>query len=230
MSDVTFSVRSLAIGFAMVMAAGAALALRPTVKLADEQRFDLEAAIPKQFGAWKIDPSVVPISVSPDVQAKLDKIYNQTLARTYVNAAGQRVMLSIAYGGDQSSEQSQVHRPEYCYASQGFQLRGSQVARLVTEYGQISVRRLLAVQGNRKEPITYWITVGDQATLPGFGRKLTQIAYGLTGKVPDGMLVRVSSIAADTAQAYEIQDAFLNDMLHAASPQARLKLAGRFGA
>lgn len=230
MSDVRFSVRSLAIGFAMVMAAGAALALRPTVKLADEQRFDLEAAIPKQFGAWKIDPSVVPISVSPDVQAKLDKIYNQTLARTYVNAAGQRVMLSIAYGGDQSSEQSQVHRPEYCYASQGFQLRGSQVARLVTEYGQISVRRLLAVQGNRKEPITYWITVGDQATLPGFGRKLTQIAYGLTGKVPDGMLVRVSSIAADTAQAYEIQDAFLNDMLHATSPQARLKLAGRFGA
>jgi len=225
------SFKHLVIGLCMFAAAGMALALKPTTKVADAgPKIDLEILIPEKFGDWKIDETIVPLLVDPETQAKLDKIYNQTLARTYVNAAGQRVMLSIAYGGDQSSEQSQVHRPEYCYASQGFQLRGSQVARLVTEYGQISVRRLLAVQGNRKEPITYWITVGDQATLPGFGRKLTQIAYGLTGKVPDGMLVRVSSIAADTGQAYEIQDAFLNDMLHATSPQARLKLAGRFGA
>jgi len=31
-----------------------------------------------------------PIKVSPEVQANLDKIYGQTLSRTYVNAAGRK--------------------------------------------------------------------------------------------------------------------------------------------
>mgnify|MGYP006871988586 CR=1 FL=1 len=40
-------------------------------------------------------PVVLP---APDVQAALDRIYNQTVARTYVSAKGGSVMLSLAYG------------------------------------------------------------------------------------------------------------------------------------
>lgn len=211
----------------MISAAALAEVAKPRVKLADQgPRIDLEMMVPKSFGEWSIDSRIVPVSISPDVQARLDKIYTQTLARTYVNDRGQRVMLSIAYGGDQSGESTQVHRPEFCYASQGFQVLKSQVAAIATRFGDLQVRTLVATQGPRHEPITYWVTVGDEQTLPGLGRKLAQLKYGFTGKVPDGMLVRVSSIDNNDAAAYALQQQFVQRMLSSMDDSARTKLIG----
>lgn len=39
--------------------------------------------------------------VNPQTQELLDKLYSQILTRTYVNAKGYRIMLSLAYGSDQ---------------------------------------------------------------------------------------------------------------------------------
>jgi EpsI family protein len=226
-----FTFTALGIGGAMAAAAVLAVALKPTTRLADQRPpLVLEKIVPADFGGWQVDKSIVPVTVSPDVQSKLDVIYNQTLNRTYINANGQRVMLSIAYGGDQSGDGTQVHRPEFCYAAQGFQLTRNVVGDLATRYGALPVRRLMAVQGRRNEPITYWVTVGDKATVPGLRRKLSQLAYGLTGKVPDGMLVRVSSIDADTRNAYGLQQSFIDAMLGAMPPQDRVRIAGKFGA
>ena len=221
----------LAIAVLMVTAAILSVVLKPRERMADElPPLKLAHAIPAEFGEWRIDPSIIPVSASPDVQARLDEIYSQTLARTYTNASGQRVMLSIAYGADQSGDGNQVHRPEFCYAAQGFQLTSNIIGNLITQYGTLPVRRLLAVQGNRNEPITYWVTVGDKATLPGLKRKLSQLAYGLSGKVPDGMLVRVSSIDANSDNAYRLQEKFIRDMLLGMRPQERARVAGKFGA
>jgi EpsI family protein len=214
----------------MFAASAAAVALRPTHKLAEAgPRVDLEAMIPKAFGDWRIDESIVPVLPSPDVQAKLDKIYNQTLARTYINSQGQRIMLSIAYGGDQS-DAMQVHKPEVCYAAQGFQVKTVSLGQLATEYGALPIKRLMATLGGRFEPITYWITIGDQAISAGYKQKLAQLKYGLTGSVPDGMLVRASSIDRDELNAYELQEGFLRDMLDAMAQADRVRIAGRFGA
>ena len=226
-----FTVTALMLGAAMIAAAIAAMALKPTQRLADEQApVSLATMVPERFGEWRIDPAVVPVTVSADVRARLDALYNQLLNRTYVDAKGRRIMLSIAYGGDQGGDGTQVHRPEFCYAAQGFQLMRNAAGDLGTRYGVLPVKRLLAVQGRRSEPITYWITVGDRATVPGLGRKLNQLAYGLTGRVPDGMLVRVSSIDTDTGNAYKLQERFINDLLAALPESDRLRIAGRFGA
>ena len=215
----------------MVSSAALAVALKPDQKLVDElPPLSLEEAIPKSFGDWQIDKSIVPIDPSPDLQANLDEIYSQLLGRTYINSQGERIMLSIAYGANQSGDGSQVHRPEFCYTAQGFQVMANNVGSLVTQYGSLPVRRLLAVQGRRNEPITYWITVGDKATLPGLSRKVEQLAYGLTGKIPDGMLVRVSSISPKSDSAYQLQEKFIRDMLQSMDTKDRLRVAGRFGA
>lgn len=212
----------------MLTAAGMAIAMRPTYKLAElGPKLDLETIVPKQFADWAIDPRVVPISVSPDVQEKLDAIYDQTLSRTYINGQGQQIMLSIAYGGDQSGDKSQVHRPEFCYASQGFQLNNKFESQITLEQTTLPVRRLTATQAGRIEPITYWITVGDQVTLPGIGRKLIQMRYGITGQVPDGMLVRVSSLDPDSEKAYQLQDRFVRDLLAVIGEQDRARIFGR---
>jgi EpsI family protein len=213
----------------MVASAALAARLTPTQRLADQREpVNLQRLVPEGFGEWKTDRSLVPVGVSPDVRAKLEELYTQTLERTYINAQGKRIMLSIAYGGDQRGEATQVHRPEFCYTAQGFRIVRNAVGALPTDYGALPVRRLVAVQGRRNEPITYWITVGDKATLPGINRKLAQLSYGLAGKIPDGMLVRVSSIDLDERGAHHLQERFIKDMLGVLNPQARAQLAGRF--
>jgi EpsI family protein len=222
------NIRYLVIGIVMLAAAGLAVAITPREKIADNgPKVDLEILVPKQFGEWKVDESIAPQVVSPDVQARLDVIYAQTLSRTYINQAGERIMLSIAYGSNQGSEDFQVHRPEFCYKAQGFELKQSVEDSINLTWGNLTVRRLIAAQGTRLEPITYWITIGDKTTLPGIGRKLAQISYGLTGKVPDGLLFRISSINNNAPKAYQLQNQFVQTLLQAATPADRIKLAGK---
>lgn len=221
---------SLILGMLMVSSVGLTMVMTPTVKDADLRgKINLEAMIPSAFGDWQIDKSIVPLQVDPRTQANLDKIYNQTLARTYINSLGGRIMLSVAYGGDQSDSLS-AHKPEVCYLAQGFEVTQNVSGELFTQYGTLPVRRLLAIQGRRNEPITYWTTVGDKAVLPGLEQKLQQMRYGFTGSVPDGMLVRVSSIGPDNVEAYQRQALFIQDMLSAINIKERIRLIGTFGA
>ena len=220
---------SIFLGILMVSSGALTKALTPTKKIADQQeRIDLEIMIPAEFGDWRVDKSIIPLQVDAETQAMLDKIYNQTLSRTYVNSIGERIMLSVAYGGDQSDNLA-VHKPEVCYYAQGFEIMKTYADELLTQYGKLPIKRLLAVKGYRNEPITYWVTVGNKAVLPGIDEKLQQLKYGLTGNVPDGMLVRVSSIDIDNAKAYQLQTAFIQDLLLAVNINERVRLIGTFG-
>jgi EpsI family protein len=190
-----------------------------------QPQFSLEQMIPKRFGNWTLDDTVVPLTPDETQKELIAALYDQTLARTYVNETGQRVMLSIAYGGDQS-KQLQLHLPEVCYVAQGFDMVKDKGGELDTHYGQIPVKRLVMRQNARNEPITYWVTIGDKAVMSGLGQKYQRFVYGLTGKIPDGMLVRVSTIQTDEKDAYQVQARFVNQMLDALSPKDRTRLLG----
>jgi len=220
---------SIALCILMVSSAAFTKVITPTEKLADQRPpLNLDALVPTRLGDWQEDRSLASAVVNPQTEAALEKIYAQTLSRTYVNRNGQRIMLSIAYGRDQGGESTQAHRPEICYSAQGFGLHGDHVDALQTPYGDIPVRRLVAVNGQRIEPITYWVTVGDKATLPGFRRKLAQLAYGLNGTIPDGLIFRVSTIQRNAQDAYRLQDQFVNALLASVTPAQRERLAGDF--
>lgn len=219
--------RNLALMALMLAAAIASPMLRATNRLADQlPPIKLDTMIPRQFGEWKELTDVAQQVVDPEVQQKLDTIYGQILARVYVNAAGDRVMLSIAYGTNQGSDDFQVHRPEYCYSAQGFQVKEGQMSLVPYGNGSIPLQRLEAHQGRRHEPISYWITIGNKATLPGLSRKLLQLSHGLSGNIPDGMLVRVSSIDRDAGKQYQVHDQFIKAMLDAVDPLLRQRMAG----
>ena len=218
--------RHLLIGLIMLAAAGLALALTPRLKVADQGlKINLEAMIPKQFGEWKLDETIAPIMFSPDVQAGLDKIYNQMLNRTYINSQGEQIMLSIAYGGEQSYSM-QVHRPEMCYPAQGFQVGA--MSKGVIDVGgvKLPVMKLVATQGPRIEPITYWVMMGDSAVRGNMEQHLARLKYGLTGKIPFGILIRVSTISANEAQSYRTEEQFVRDMLGAMPVKHRAILTG----
>jgi EpsI family protein len=204
--------RFLLVGMAMVLAAGAALALKPSRAQQDARDLELEQMIPRSFGDWTVDPNVVPIPPTPDVQASLDRIYDQLVSRTYVNARGERVMLTIAYGGDQS-DALKAKRQEVCYEAWGFEIRNVFRDRLRFHETSIPITRFLAVRGLRSEPVTYWITLGDRVVLGRLERLIVQLKFGLFGRIPDGMLVRASSISVSPARAFKEHEEFISALL-----------------
>lgn len=213
---------------AALMGAGSvgAILARPSAKVADQgPAFSLESMIPRQFGEWREQPSGYLKVVNPQTQELLDKIYSQVLTRVYANASGYRVMLSLAYGSDQRRS-LQVHKPEVCYPAQGFTVEKNEAVQLGTVFGTIPARRLFATLQARQEPLTYWFTVGDTAVLGKTHKRLVDLRYGLTGRIPDGLLFRVSSIDADEARAYQAQEQFVNQLLQSLSPAERKRLSG----
>jgi EpsI family protein len=214
----------------MVMAFAGAHAWKPTKRLADTRpKLELETSFPRAFGEWQVDERMPVQLISPDQAAILNKIYNQTLSRTYVNRQGARIMLSVAYGGDQS-DATRAHRPEVCYPAQGFQVLTSNNDLLAVDgHGALKVRRLLTKLGGRVEPITYWVTVGEEIATSGTEQKLAQLAYGMRGVVPDGLLMRVSSIDPDAQRAYAVQDLFVRDLQRAMAPGLRTLFFGKHG-
>lgn len=213
----------------MVLAAGLAQWMTPTRKLAEVRgRVDLEVLIPKQFGDWRIDPLAGTGGViNPQTEEVLNRLYSQTLSRTYMNSHGDRVMLSIAYGEDQRDKTTQMHYPEVCYPAQGFELKAKRVDTLVLPQGSIPVRRLeLVLNRQRYEPVTYWTVIGEQATLGGVAKKLAELRYGLNGEIADGLLFRVSSIDRDSAAAFSLQQRFVVDLLSTVPSSDRKRLSG----
>jgi exosortase B len=211
-----------AAGAAMVLAAVAAPGLKP---VAVNAPIDLERAIPTSFGDWRVDPDEQPVALAPDVQANLDRLYGQVVARTYVNSAGDRMMLTVAHGGDQS-DALKAHRQEVCYRAQGFEIHGLARGSLTAAGRDIPVTRMLALRGDRSEPVTYWFTMGDRVVLGRLERLRVQVANGLAGRIPDGMLVRVSSLSSEPARAFAAQQAFVAAIVAAVPATEASRLVG----
>ena len=187
---------------------------------------DFGAAIPQRFGAWHLDPHLQQVPPTSDVQASLDRIYDQIVARTYVGPNGEHVMLLVAYGGEQN-DALKAHRQEGCYASQGFEIRDLHTDRFAIDGRSVPVTRMQAVRGERSEPVTYWFTMGDRVVMSRMERLGVQLSEGRAGRVPDGLLVRVSSLSTDPQEAFRIQEAFLQSMITALPEGMRWRFVGR---
>lgn len=219
-------IKNLLVGLVMVVTAIFALTFKPAPLLANSgPKIELETMIPKQFGNWRVDETIMPMSASPDQIELLNKIYSQILTRTYINSLGQRIMLSVVYG-DGIDRQLDVHRPEVCYPAQGFSVTQYTDQVVNTLFGSLSVRRMIATNGQRVEPISYWIKTGDKAVSSTFERKLQKLKMIFTGRADSGMLARISSIGNDQTLAYQEQEAFINAMLQAMPEEQRKQLIG----
>lgn len=218
--------RNVFVGLAMLAAVGLAAALTPNQKMADQGPVvDLEAIIPSHFGEWRQEQTLDSLVLSPQVQSLMGKIYNQILTRNYVNEKGQRIMLSITYGGTQNTEM-QVHRPEMCYPAQGFVLGAVTKDLIDIDGNKLPVMKLVATQGLRVEPILYWVMIGESAVRGGLDQSLARVKYGLTRTIPYGILIRVSTISTNETQSYQIEEDFVRAMLGAMPAQARRVLTG----
>ena len=217
---------ALVLAVLMCTVSAAGWAAKPRLKAARVgEVIVLEKAVPKSFAGWIALPQQTSMVVNPQAEEGIYGLYSQVLSRTYVDASGYRIMLSVAYNDDQRGG-LQTHRPEVCYPAQGFTLGRAEDGELTTAFGELPVRRLTTSLGARNEPITYWLTVGSEVVKGRLYKRLAEMKMALTGQIPDGLLFRISSIDADPARAFEAHQRFASDMLGAVPAPVRKQLSG----
>lgn len=212
----------------LLVAAGLAHLGRPQASPEANARalVPLESLFPQRVGEWQPDPVAVGFVRPAFEQAKRFQMYDQVLERVYVNPRGERIMLSVAYGRQQSVG-LQVHRPEVCYKAGGFEVGSVQAGQIALPGHALPVTRLVATMPERQEPITYWRLLGDQVIVDEARFKLDQIAAGLRGRgIDDGLLVRVSSLGVDAEAAWRLQAAFVQALNQAQSEAQRRRTTG----
>lgn len=218
--------RDVILSGGMAIAAAGAFALTPRRELnllGDKQ---LEKLVPLNIGSWTQQPSSA--FVLPKTEGSLsDKLYNQLLTRLYQSDTMIPVMLVMAYGATQS-DQLQLHRPEVCYTAVGFQIIASAAANVVLAPGaDLPVRELAARSDSRIEPILYWTRIGDDLPTDGRQQRSTKLAQSMRGYIPDGILVRISTVAEPSREVYDQLGEFARSLLLSIAPANRQALIGR---
>lgn len=217
--------KALTLALGMGAAALLAAAIRPARMPADAAT-PLESVFPRSLGTWRIDAGRDAFVRPADQQARVYGVYDQVLERIYVGPQDERVMLSVAYGSEQSPG-LQVHRPEICYAGGGFDVSDLHRAALRLAGREVDVTRLHAKRPGRSEPITYWTVLGGRVVRDAGGFRWRQLSSSLRGHLLDGMLVRISSIDADPQHGWQVHERFAQALAAALEPAKQAQVIGR---
>lgn len=209
-------------------AVGMAEALRPREEILFFAGMDMDRDIPQRFGSWFIDPHIMPIMPDAATLAAVNQIYSATLARTYLDGHGHSVMLSLAYGRRQD-DNMRLHRPEGCYQGQGFAVKPLPPQDVVWRGNNYPCVRMFAAMPGRPEYVTYWMVVAGRRVLNATEAKLAQLSQTLRGKMPDGLLFRMSSIGADEWKEFSIHQKFLSNLLESVPKEFAHQLLGSRG-
>ncbi|QQV78057.1 EpsI family protein [Sphingomonas aliaeris] len=214
--------RELLIGGGFLVAAATALAMKPRNQLNMLGKGNIETLVPNTIGDWSF-VAASGLVLPPEDQLE-KQLYSQLLTRTYTNPRGVQMMLLIAYNGSQDGV-VQVHRPEVCYPAGGFKLtqideHAIPIAKDIT----LPSRFIVAETGMRREQIIYWTRLGTAFPRQWSEQRLAVFEQNLEGNIPDGLLVRISSVSPDVGAAD--LDAFARDLYASVGTTMRSVLVG----
>ena len=221
------ALRLRVLGLVTLLASLLAWAATPTKQWSEHSaQVKYATLFPASFGGWRLAPEQANSVVNPQQQETLDAIYDEIVSRVYIDqASGRRVMVSLAYGSNQSRA-TQIHKPEVCYPAQGFSLVSMRKDLLPLQPHGLPVMRVVAKMGNRVEPLTYWIRSGDRVVRGAIEQNLARMSLGLRGYIPDGLLFRVSEVTPNIDAAFDLQDRFVRDYLAQLPEAARESYIG----
>jgi hypothetical protein len=189
------------------LAAVAAGALKPDATAADAP--DLEALLPDSFGPWRRAP--LPDAVLPEERPRAAG--EAAAYRAYRDDLGRIVTVVAAYGPP-LGDSVRLHRPEKCYAAQGYLIRTRTRGQIAADGRSIPVTHLEADSPWRREHVTYWLRSGANFR-PG--------AASPWGRA-DGALLRVSTTGA--APDFALHRRFLEEFAGALAPEGVALLLG----
>lgn len=215
--------RRLLIGMAFLGTAGIAAARAPTQHIDYLGKGKLEDIIPKNIGGWTFETSSG--LVVPTEDQLSNALYSNLLTRVYTRADQPPIMLLVAQSAHQTGV-LQIHRPEVCYPAGGFTL--SPITPYAIDVGarRISANSLDASAPQRDEQILYWTRIGNHLPSSWAEQRIAVAEDNLKRKIPDAVLVRVSTIGMERRPAEDLLGGFVRSMLGAMTPAGRKVLIG----
>ncbi|MBC7285128.1 exosortase-associated protein EpsI, V-type [Hoeflea sp.] len=216
--------RDLLIGSLGLLCAGASVFAARDSDVEPLPKGALESAVPKVLGAWRAVPAGG--IVLPPQSDLSQRLYNDVMVRGYQNG-GAVVMLLLAYGAVQG-ESMQMHRPETCYPASGFGIRSAQLVQLPLAGGHAIGAKFLDTESTvRKEQVLYWTRVGEHFPTSQLSQRWAVLQENLAGRLPDGILVRTSTVASGPKAAFPVLRSFAAAMIANAPAPARRLLVGQ---
>ena len=217
--------RAAILGTALTATGLAAFAARPRRRESVIGAHQLDALIPQRFGPWQPADNAALVLPTADEFAAL--IYDQQVARAYVDpASGREVMVLLAYSSSNDGV-LQIHRPEGCYYGEGYTIGPLKPVSLPIAGTQpIDACYVTASLGPRREQILYWTRIMNAFPRDQRGQRIAVMRRNLAGELPDGALVRLSMLEPDAAVALPVLERFAETLLGAIGPLARTLLLG----
>ena len=215
--------RKFALGLAFASVAGVAAARQPSKNVDYLGKAKLEDVLPEKVGRWTFVSNSGLVVPPEDQLARA--LYSQLLTRTYMDEAGNGIMLLVAQSGSQSGI-LQIHRPEFCYTAGGYTLTPSVPHPVQLPGRELPALSISATREARTEQIVYWTRIGNHLPTSWTQQRLAVAMDNLKGFIPDAVMVRVSTYGNDKPLAYADVDEFIRALMAKVTPQVRRVLIG----
>jgi EpsI family protein len=224
MAPPSSSRREFLVGGALIATAAASGIISIARPAPQGEAVDLDGEVPEEIGSWRFAPGAT--LLIPQGEGGSDPVYDQVLSRHYISDADLPIMLLIAYGQAQTGS-TQLHRPEVCYPSAGIRIHEKQNLQLrLPAAPMVPARGLTGLAPGRQEQIIYWSRVGREYPTTSAGQRWSTLRQTLAEGVPDGVLVRISTLHPDYDVALTVLRRFAASLLEGASPALRRLLVG----
>lgn len=210
--------RKFALGIAFAGAAGIAAARQPSIRVDYLGKDKLERVVPEKIGRWTYVSSSG-LVVPPEDQLSR-ALYSQLLTRVYAADDGSAMMVLVAQSGSQTGI-LQIHRPEICYNAGGYALSGMAPHAVNLPLGDIPAMSMAATNGARTEQLVYWTRIGNHMPTSWRQQRMAVAIDNLKGRIPDAVMVRVSTISNNRSAALGAIDEFISAMLNPMTPAVR---------
>ncbi|MBB4857390.1 EpsI family protein [Novosphingobium chloroacetimidivorans] len=216
--------REVLIGSLALAVTAASELMQPRRMFARLSQDQLDAAIPKRVGAYRFASSSGLILPAGDELSQ--KLYDQVLTRVYQADGLLPIMALFAYGSVQNLS-LELHRPEECYPQQGFTITEPQPVPLVMSEATIPASVLTARRANGYvEQVLFWSRIGTHFPESRTAQSILVARENFAGRVPDGLLVRLSVPTPDLPLGLQAARSFTAELDHALSPRGRTIVFG----
>lgn len=224
-APIDLSRRKLVVGGLLLATAGIGFARLPRTPVVALGPTPIDEIVPTRVGPWRsvVDKNLV---MPPEDERAAAAVYEDQLARTYLRDDGGSVMLMIAYARKQSG-MLMVHRPESCYPGSGFKITADRAVDIPLPPNHAPAGRFLSTaRAERIEQVLYWTRLGRDYAVDWDDERTTLATYNLRGLIPDGALIRLSTISPDPAGSFAMLRTFAAELFRVSGAEARALLVG----